>query len=350
MTVVAPSPTEAERALSQLFERRSASFTDAPLDMARASAFERFAAGGLPHRRVEAYKYTDLKARLRSLPPAAEEMPVAEAKALLDANPPLTANTHRVVVANGRFVPELSSAPAGVRIGSLLDPSAGTDRVGELVRDSDDPLTLANAGLFEGGVVIHVDDNAAGSIEIAQVVGDGVLVMPRVAVFVAAGATVHFVERVLGGESAVTNTLVELFVPDEAHVEWIRFAEGRSADATSLSTLHTKVETKARLEHLTVSTGLGLSRAQVFAFVTGDEGQANFRAATVAVGERHADNTLVVHHDALASTSSEVFKSAVGHGGTAIVQGRIFVEKGAQKTDARMMSNALFLDETGEGG
>jgi Fe-S cluster assembly protein SufD len=108
------------------------------------------------------------------------------------------------------------------------------------------------------------------------------------------------------------------------------------------------VEEKARLEHLTVSTGLGLARAQVFCFVTGDEAQANFRAATVAIGERHADNTLVVHHDALNSTSSEIFRSAVGQGGTAVVQGRIFVEKGAQKTDARMMSNALFLDETGE--
>lgn len=344
----APAPTEAERALAELFASRSATFTEAPLDAARAAAFERFAAGGLPHRRVEAYKYTDLKARLRSLPPVAGELPLDEVRARLDAAPPLTANTHRVVIANGRFVAELSSVPAGVRVASILDGAADTSRVGELVRDSDDPITLANAGLFEGGAVVHVDANAAGSIEIVEVVGDGVLVMARAAVIVAPGATAHFVERVIGGEGSVTNTLVELFVPDEAHVEWIRLAEGRSAGSTSLSTLHTKVERKARLEHLTVSTGLGLSRAQVFAFVTGDEGQANFRAATVAIGERHADNTLVVHHDALNSTSSEVFKSAVGRGGTAVVQGRIFVEKGAQKTDARMMSNALFLDETGE--
>ena len=131
-------------------------------------------------------------------------------------------------------------------------------------------------------------------------------------------------------------------------MEWIRLAEGRSADATNLSTLHTTLAERARLEHLTVSTGVGLTRAQVFAFVNGDEAEANFRAATVSIGERHADNTLVVHHDALNSTSSEVFRSAVGQGGTAVVQGRIFVEKGAQKTDASMMSNALFLDETGE--
>jgi len=343
-----PTQTEAERALAELFERRSATFTDAPLDAARAAAFERFAANGLPHRRVEAYKYTDLKARLRSLPPMAEELPLDEVKARLDANPPLTENTHRVVIANGRFVPELSSVPGGVRIVGILDPAADTTRVGELVKDSDDPLTLANAGLFEGGVVLHVDENAAGSIEIVQVIGDNVTVIARAAVFVAEGVTCHFVERVLGGVGAVTNTLMELDVPKRAHVEWIRFAEGRSPDATNLSTLHTALDERARLEHLTVSTGFGLGRAQVFCFVNGDEAEANFRAATVAIGERHADNTLVVHHDALNSTSSEVFRSAVGQGGTSVVQGRIFVEKDAQKTDARMMSNALFLDETGE--
>jgi len=344
----APAPTEAERALSELFERRSAHFTDAPLDAARAAAFERFAAGGLPHRRVEAYKYTDLKARLRSLPPVGEPLPVGEVKARLEAHPPLTPGTHRVVIANGRFVPELSSVPGGVRVEDLLDPTADTARVGALVKESEDPLTLANVGLFEGGAVIHVDDNAAGSIEIVQVVDDNVTVMGRAAVFVAEGVTCHFVERVLGGVGAVTNTLVELGVAKGAHVEWIRFAEGRSADATNLSTLHMVMDEKARLEHLTVSTGTGLARAQVFCLVDGDEAEANFRAATVAIGERHADNTLVVHHDALNSTSTEVFRSAVGKGGTSVVQGRIFVEKGAQKTDARMMSNALFLDETGE--
>jgi Fe-S cluster assembly protein SufD len=344
----APAPTEAERALSELFERRSATFTETPLDAARAAAFERFAAKGLPHRRVEAYKYTDLKARLRSLPPIGEELPLDEIRARLEANPPLTPNTHRVVIANGRFVPTLSSTPGGVRVEDLLDPAADTSRVGQLVKETDDPLTLANVGLFEGGVVIHVDDNAAGSIEIVQIVDDNVTVMGRAAVFVAQGATCHFVERVLGGVGAVTNTLVELDVATGAHVEWIRFAEGRSSDATNLSTLHMAMEEKARLEHLTVSTGTGLARAQVFCFVNGDEAEANFRAATVAIGERHADNTLVVHHDALNSSSSEVFRSAVGKGGTSVVQGRIFVEKDAQKTDARMMSNALFLDETGE--
>ena len=69
---MAVQPTDAERALSAQFEERSAAFTERPLDRARVAAFERFAAKGLPHRRVEAYRYTDLKAKLRTLPPPAD--------------------------------------------------------------------------------------------------------------------------------------------------------------------------------------------------------------------------------------------------------------------------------------
>ena len=341
------NPTAAETALSNLFETRRAQFTERPLDLARASAFARFAANGLPHRRIEAYRYTDLRARLRALPDAAPEADPAALAAILDATPPLV-GTHRVVIANGRYVPERSTVPAGISVASLLDPAADTQNVGTLIADNDDPLTLANASLFEGGAVIHVSGAAAGSIEILHVALDNSLVMGRVAMFVAPGGSVSVVERLIGGDSDVDNALTELTVGEGARVSWVRTADGRTDEVVNLSTLHATIAANARFDHLTVTTGHGLSRNQVFAHITGDEAVANFRAATVAIGKRHADNTLVLRHDALNTRSTEVFRSAVGEGGTAIVQGRIIVDPGAQKTDARMMSNALFLDESGE--
>ncbi|WP_232372206.1 SufB/SufD family protein [Acuticoccus mangrovi] len=340
--------TEAERTLAALFESRSASFTKAPIDAARADAFRRFAANGLPHRRVEAYKYTDLKARLRRLPEPAGPADNARVAATLAAHPPLQEGATRVLIANGRYHGAIGETIGGIRIASLLGEGAETEGVGTLVAASDDPLTLANVGLFEGGVSIHVDAPSARPLEIVHVANDESLVMGRIAVFVAPGASANVVERVIGGRDAVLNTLAELTIAEGARVDWIRIADGASEASTDLSSLHVRVAERGRLEHLTVSTGLGLARAQAFAHVAGDEADVNFRAATVAIGKRHADNTLVLRHDALNSTSSEVFRSAVGDGGTAIVQGRILVAPGAQKTDARMMSNALFLDETGE--
>ncbi|MEM8855495.1 MAG: SufD family Fe-S cluster assembly protein [Pseudomonadota bacterium] len=344
----APNPTEAERFLAALFEKRAPALTNAPLDSARTEAFRRFSEGGLPHRRIEAYKYTDLKARLRALPPTPDAPRLEAVDAALEKYPPLVEGAARVVIADGQYVPERSFAPKGTRITSILDPEADLDEVGALVGSSDDPLTLANVALFQGGVLIRVDETADVHIEIVHVASEDVLVMSRSAVIVAPGAHVHVTERAVGGTKAVTNVMKELILHKDAHADWVRLSEGRSEDATNLSTLHTRLEEGARLEHLTVSTGTGLSRSQVFAHVVGTDAEANFRAATVAVGKRHADNTYVVRHDAVDSRSSELFRSAVGNGGVAVIQGRIIVDPGAQKTDARMMSNALFLDDTGE--
>lgn len=338
--------TDAERALADLFEARAAHFTARPLDRSRAEAFERFAAAGLPHRRVEAYKYTDLKAKLRTLPPAAAPMPAEDIAEALANHAPLPGVAGRIVIANGRYVPTMSDAP-GVTVADILDPAADLCGVGTLVAGNTDPLTLANASLFEGGVVIAVTGEAP-LIEILHVVAEGVLVMGRVAVTLAQGAHARFVERVVGAEAAVVNNLTELTIPDGARGDWIRIAHGEAASSTHLASFHTSLGEKSQLEHLTISTGAGLSRGQIFALVGGDEAAANFRTATISVGQRHADSTLVVRHDALNSTSTEEFRSAVGQGGASIVQGRIIVDPGAQKTDAKMMSRGLYLDDDGE--
>lgn len=344
--MAALQPTDAERALSALFEERSAHFTEKPLDRARAAAFERFAAAGLPHRRVEAYKYTDLKAKLRTLPPAAAPADPAAVNAALAANPALPGVAGRIVIADGRYLPELSSTP-GVVVADILDPVADLSAVGTLVAESDDPLTLANVSLFEGGVVIHVEGEAP-LIEVVHIASDNALVMGRVAIAVAAGGHARIIDRIVGGAGAVVNNLGELTIAPRARADIIRLAHGETPSCTRLTSLHVHMGEKAQLEHLTVSTGEGLSRGQVFCHVAGDEADANFRTATVAVGERHADATLVVRHNAVQSTSSEEFRSAVGRGGAAIVQGRIIVDPDAQKTDARMMSRGLYLDEDGE--
>ncbi|ORE95994.1 FeS assembly protein SufD [Stappia sp. 22II-S9-Z10] len=342
------TPTDAETALAALYDAKKADFAGAPLAAAREDAFTRFAEAGLPHRRVEAYKYTDLRARLTDLPPAAAEAGEENVAGILAGYPPLVEGAARIVIANGRYVPGLSAAPANVTVTSILDPAADLSAVGILVAGNDDPLTLANLGLFEGGVVITVAGEAGAPIEIVHVATADALVMGRVAMSVSADGRASVIERTLGSAAVVENGLTELTLKEGAHVDWIRLVDGKSDKAVELNSFHTEVPESAVLNHLTLTTGLGLARSQIFGHVVGHDAEANFRAATVAVGKRHADNTLVVRHDAVGSRSTEIFKSAVGEGGTAIIQGRIFVEKDAQKTDSKMMSNALFLDDTGE--
>lgn len=348
--------TAAEAALEAWFERRANGGPAHPLAPLQLTAFERFSEAGLPHRRVEAYKYSDLRARLRTIPEPAGPADTEEARGVVEALAPLAGlEPHRLVLANGELAPPLSAKGTlpGLTVTPIFAPGADHGAIGSLVGDSDDPLALLNTSLFDGGVIVEVADGARieRPIEIvhATVGARPVTVMPRLFVRVGAGAEVRFVERHAAGPASgsLTNALTELAIGEEADVTWVKL-QGETVPELHFGSTFLTLGREARLAHVTGSTGTGFSRSQAFVTVTGEGAHAAFSAAAIAVGDRHVDHTLVVTHDAIGSESRERFRSVVGGGGQAIVQGRIIVAPGAQKTDAQMMSNSLFLDDDGE--
>src|SRR6516164_3316890 len=107
---VTPIKTAAETALADAFARRRTSLPGGRQVAARReAAFRRFERAGLPHRRVEDWKYTDLRALMRegkplaAVPDAAAKARAKDALAMLDA-----IEARRIVFVDGALVPELS--------------------------------------------------------------------------------------------------------------------------------------------------------------------------------------------------------------------------------------------------
>src|ERR1041385_3933694 len=91
--------TPAEQALSAAFAAARATLPGkSAVAKLREAAFERFDASGLPHRRIEEWKYTDLRALMREAKPLAEP---AKPKGKVPALPGLTAS--RIALINGRY-------------------------------------------------------------------------------------------------------------------------------------------------------------------------------------------------------------------------------------------------------
>src|SRR4051812_14953701 len=134
----------------------------------RAAAFERFAVTGLPHRRVEEWKYTDLRALMRDAKPLATP-PDAAAKARAKDAGALLADidSRRLVFVDGAFVPELSDL-AGISAGLTIRPMAETlaqtdalvaKHLGKVIK-TDDVAVALNTAFMGDGVVIHVAADA----------------------------------------------------------------------------------------------------------------------------------------------------------------------------------------------
>jgi len=138
-----------------------------------------------------------------------------------------------------------------------------------------------------------------------------------------------------------------LFVGERAHVDHVKVI-GEGADALHVSTLAAAIGAHARFNAFTFTIGGAVVRNQIFLNFDGEETVAGVRGATLIREHQHADTTLVANHIARGCQSREVFKTVLDGEAHGVFQGRIVVRHGAQKTDAKMMTQALLLSERAE--
>jgi Fe-S cluster assembly protein SufD len=350
--------TAAETALAQAFAQARAQLPGVAKE--RAAAFDVFVREGLPHRRVEDWKYTDLRALMRDAKPLAAP-PDARAKALgkhagalLDAGEAL-----RVVFVDGAFVPELSDTTAveeGLAITSLAPALAANDEeltrhLGKLAPASDVAVAL-NTALMGDGAVIRIRAGAVikKPLHLVFVASEKpAATFTRSLMLVGKGARVMLVESHEGpaGSGYQANAALEVFVGDEAHVDHVKVI-GEGADALHISTLAAAIGAKARFNTFSFVAGGAVVRNQLFLKFDGEGTVGNVGGATLLQGRQHADTTLVVNHAARGCQSREVFKSVLDDEAHGVFQGRIVVQPGAQQTDGKMMTRALLLSDQAE--
>ena len=353
--------TAAETALAHTFAQARLQLPGgAAIAAQRAAAFDVFAKEGLPHRRVEDWKYTDLRALMREAKPLASP-PDAKAKARAKTAGALLGNLEgrRLVFVDGAFVLELSDIAAlepGLEVGSLANALADTApllaaHLGKLARASDVPVAL-NTALMGDGAVIRI--GAGATIERPLHLVFTASEKPsasfvRSLVVVERSARAMLIESHEGpaGSDYQVNAALELFVGDGAHVDHVKII-GEGADALHVSTLAAAIGAKARFNTFTFTAGGAVVRNQLFLKFDGEETVANVRGATLLKGRQHADTTLVVNHNARGCQSREVFKSVLDDEAHGVFQGRIVVRQGAQQTDAKMMTRALLLSDRAE--
>jgi Fe-S cluster assembly protein SufD len=360
MTVSAPAERRRTRAEGDLESAFAALLEASTGDIAeRASAFARFSADGLPHRRVEAYHFTDLRTMMASAPqPSVPKRGAIAPAADLFAE----VGAAKAVFVDGFFRADLSdlsglgegvsatpiaaalvtSDPALAALGGRIAADAAIER---------DPLVALASAFYGDGLIVQVADGATAArpLEIRHLSsGASVSAFVRHALVVGEGGSIAVIEshESPNGVEVHAHTLVEATIAGGASVTWLdRQREGDLA--ARFSTLAVDLGRGAKLDHTLVTLGARLARTQIFARL-GEACDLATRGATLVGGRAHADATLVVTHAAPNAVSRELYKSAIDEEATSVFQGRIVVEKPAQGTDGRMGAHAVLLSDRAE--
>ncbi len=359
---IRPIRTAAESALTASFAATKGTLPGAQAVAAmREEAFHRFERQGLPSRRVEDWKYTDLRTAMRdALPLAAPPDAAARARAAQAGALVAGLEARRIVFVDGAFAAELSDLAElepGLTIGSMAAAlAAGNPLIAThlgKVAPSDDVAVALNTAFMGDGAVIRVAARATLARPLHLVFANSGLrpaaIFLRSLIVVEQGARAMVVESHEGATDCAdqVNAVLELLVGDEAHVDHVKLT-GAGAGALHVWSMMASVGAHARFNAFLFTTGGAVVRNQLLVRFAGEETVAGIRGATLLKGSQHADVTLFTEHAAPACTSRETFKSVLDDSGRSVFQGKIIVQRGAQKTDARMATHALLLTDTAE--
>jgi len=353
--------TAAEEALAEAFAARAASRAGDPLASRREAAFRRFAAEGLPHRRVEDWKYTDLRALMREAKPLAGPPDAAGIARAKNAGAALAqVKARRIVLVDGAFVPQLSDLAAlepGLTIASMAQALAAGDKdvVGLIgtVAPTEDVAAALNTAFMGDGVVLRVADGVTLARPIhlvfAYTASAAAAVFARSLIVVGKDARASLIESHEGPDDLdyQVNNALELMIGDDAKVDHVKVGSEGSR-ALHISTLMASLGARGELNDLSFTTGGAVVRNQIHLRYAGEAAAARIAGASLIKGRQHVDTTLVVDHALRGGTSRELFKSVLDGESHGVFQGKIIVRPGAQQTDARMMTRALLLSEAAE--
>jgi Fe-S cluster assembly protein SufD len=359
---VALAKTDSGRALGEVFAlaRTRLPGTGKVADT-RRQAFEAYERIGLPHRRIEDWKYTDLRVLMREVLPLAA---APDAAALTRASAALKLHSIdgvcKLVLVDGVFAPklsELSKPEPGLRIRTLREVLEAGDVVLHaqlFAPDTVNPMVALNSAMMTDGLVIDVADGA-------------VLTEPLHIVHVASGAApaAMFTRSLLKVGKSAGATLVESFIAadgakiyqahdalivaigDGARLDHVRLIED-SREAFNISSSVVTLGAKAHFNTFGMTTGCSVSRYQAVIAVAGEGSHVETNGVNLLNGRQHADTTLLLDHAVPNCASREVFRAVVDDRGHSVFQGRIIVRPKAQKTDAKMMTRALLLSDEAE--
>ncbi|MGB8894902.1 MAG: Fe-S cluster assembly protein SufD [Pseudolabrys sp.] len=348
--------TPAEQALSAAFAAARGMLPGKGAVAAlRDDAFRHFDTRGLPHRRVEEWKYTDLRALMRDLYPVALP-PDAAARARAKNAGKLLAGVEcrRLVFVDGAFAPDLSdmASEPGLAIGSMADALGKGDplvaaHVGQTFA-TDDVAVALNTALMGDGAVIRVSAGAAPKRPINLVFTTGSdkrsSVFLRSLVVVEKGAKAIIIENHESGDAQV-NAALELVIGDEAQVDYLKITQARALHVASLLAA---IGARTHFNSFAFTSDAQVVRNQSFIRFAGEGTKASIGGVSLLRGKDHVDTTLLIEHAAGHCESREQFKAVLDDESHGVFQGKIVVKQHAQKTDAKMMTRALLLSDEAE--
>jgi len=265
---------------------------------------------------------------------------------------------HLVVLVNGVFNRELSSIgslPEGVIVESLAvmiknNPALVLKYLGKYV-ELDNGFIALNTAFTIDGVFIYLPDNTVvdKQVHVMNITGFGkenILSQPRNVIVTGKNSVLRLIESYNSiSESAnLTNVISEVVLDENSNVEIYRIQD-ESINNYHINRTQIEQQKNSVFTTYTASFGGAITRNDMHTVLDDENCTANLYGLYIIDGQQHVDNHTLIDHAKPHCQSNELYKGVLNDKSHGVFNGKVFVRKDAQKTNAYQSNKAILLSK-----
>ncbi|WP_288984989.1 Fe-S cluster assembly protein SufD [uncultured Flavobacterium sp.] len=324
----------------------------------RNHAIKNFENKGFPSKKEEAWKYTSLNTILKNdfsvFPKKENSIEFKDVKKYFLHE----IDTYKVVFIDGIFSSFLSSTTHdGLDV--CLMSSALTKPKYKMVIDTyfnqiaskEESLTSLNTAFSLEGAYINIPKSKVVEkpIEIIYFsTGNeaALMVQPRNLIIVGENAHVQIVERhqSLNSNPVLTNSVTEIFAQKRAIVDYYK-VQNDVQTANLIDNTYIAQKQESRVAVHTFAFGGNITRNNLNFYHQGERIDSTLKGITIIGDKQHVDHYTLVQHATPNCESHQNYKTILHDNSTGVFNGKIFVEKEAQNTDAFQQNNNILIGD-----
>jgi Fe-S cluster assembly protein SufD len=336
------------------FNQKRSELDSASLQTLRQRAAQRFQALGLPNRRLEAWKYTDVSVLAKS----SFERAAASSVSPKAIQPFVYDGCHQLVFVNGHWAPELSrveTLPAGCVLGSLAEalpkhPDLIEPYLGKGASFEEHAFTALNTAFLEDGAFIYlrpgtVIEKPIHLLFISTAKDQATVSYPRNLIVALAHSQATIIESYVGLEGSYFTCPVTEIVADENAVIDHYKIQREQLQAFHLATMQVQLGRNSIFSSLSIALGGALARTDLSASLDAEGIDCTLNGLYLVKGNQRVDHHIHVDHRQPHGTSHQLFKGLLDGTSQATFSGKVYVHPKAQKTDAQQSNRNLLLSD-----
>lgn len=347
-----------EKLLSSFMAFEERIDVDADLHSVRTEAIKNFEHKGFPTKKDEAWKYTSLNTVLKNdfsvFPKQDNALSFTDVKKYFLNE----IDTYKLVFIDGIFSSFLSATTHdGVDV-CLMSSALTKPKYKEVIdtyfnkiANTDDSLTSLNTAFANEGAFINIPKSKVADkpIEIMYLsTGNeaALMVQPRNLIIVGENAQVQIIERhqSLNSNPVLTNSVTEIFVQERAMVDYYKI-QNDVLTANLVDNTYIAQKGKSNASVHTFSFGGNITRNNLNFYHQGEHIESTLKGITIIGDKQLVDHYTLVQHATPNCESHQNYKGIFDGNSTGVFNGKIYVEKEAQKTDAFQQNNNILISE-----